>query len=101
MIRTSGRRGTAGAADVVRRFVISKIVVNRFAEIDAACCGQLICWQIDDKTRRTLSRNLFGRADDVFFSILVEITLMKGGGIERVEQLTQSAEADLYLCLRQ
>jgi hypothetical protein len=26
--------------------------------------------------------------------------LMKGGGIERVEQLTQSAEADLYLCRR-
>jgi len=44
----------------------------------------LIGWQMDDETQRTLPRNLFRRAGDVLLSIVVEITLVKGRGIERV-----------------
>ena len=66
------------------RFAISEIVVNRLAKVGAACFGQLIGWQMDYETQRTLPRNLFRRADDVLLSVVVEITLVKGRGIERV-----------------
>ena len=67
------------------RLAIGEIVVYRLAEIGGAFFGQLIGWQVDHKTQRALARNLFGRADDILFSVLVEITLVKGRGIERIE----------------
>jgi hypothetical protein len=44
-----------------------------------------------NKAQGTLSRNLFRRAYDIFFGILVEIALMKGGWVERVKQLAEAA----------
>lgn len=55
---------------------------------------------MNHKTQQTMAINLLGRANDVLFSIMIKIALVKWGRIERVEQLTEPVQIDLNFCLR-
>ena len=81
-----------------RRSLVSRRqnVVNGLAEI--AGLGQLVGRQGGSQTAAAADAESLRRADDVFFGVLIEVSLVEGRGIEGVEQLRRPAEVDLNLC---
>lgn len=74
------------------RGAVSEIIVYGFGEIVGAALRYLIGRQMDDKLQRPLAGDLLRRADDIVFSVGIEIALVKWRRIKRIEQLRDAVE---------
>ncbi len=76
---------------------VSKIILNCLFKILLPTLRHLIDRQMNHE--RPLARKLFRRTNYVFLGVTIEVALVKGRWIERIEQPGQTAEVHLDLSL--